>query len=77
MKPVRDLSIATLILALAYMLLSPHGGGGFDAIVAVAVKYDGAQYELTIISDCEQSFAERLERLGELMAEFVREVAEG
>ena len=51
--------------------------GGFDAIVAVAVKYDGECYDLTIISDCDQSFTERLERLGELMAEFVREVAEG
>jgi len=34
---VRDLSIAIILLALAYMLLSPHGGGGFDA-EGVAVR---------------------------------------
>ena len=49
--------------------------GGFDALIAVAVKYDGERYELTIISDCDEGFTKRLERLGELMAEFVREVA--
>ena len=27
--------------------------GGFDALIAVAVKYDGERYELTIVCDCE------------------------
>ena len=41
MKLVRDLSIAILILALAYVLLSPHGGGGFNAEGVVVRVVDG------------------------------------
>ena len=50
--------------------------GGFDALVAVAVKYDGERYELTIVCDCDPEFSERLQRLSDYMAEFVREVAQ-